>query len=99
MQLDFGDLSSLSKNFFSKIFKLISYGNSVTYNWDGTSHKKLDLGHVTKLHPTSSTHLRRKRVRLQIPQMSETAQKKEKKSADIEQKNKIFLLMYIHISW
>ena len=44
-----------------------------------TSH---DLGQVIKLTPTSSTHLRRKRVRLQIPQRSATVQRKEKKETE-----------------
>ena len=41
----------------------------------------IDLGHVIKLHPTSSTHQRKQSVRLQIPQLSVTVQRKEKKSS------------------
>ena len=41
------------------------------------------MGHVIKLHPSSSTHPRRKRVRLQIPQPRATAQRKEKKEAEL----------------
>ena len=41
-----------------------------------------DLGQVIKLTPSSSTHLRRKRVRLQIPQTSATVQRKEKKETE-----------------
>ena len=41
-----------------------------------------DLGHVIKLHPTPSIHQRRQSVRLQIPQLSVTVQRKEKKEAE-----------------
>ena len=41
-----------------------------------------DLGHVIKLHQTSSTHQKKTSVRLQIPQLSVTAQREEKKGTE-----------------
>ena len=41
-----------------------------------------DLGHVIKLHQTSSTHQKKTCVRLQIPQLSVTAQREEKKGTE-----------------
>ena len=50
-----------------------------------------DLGHVIKLPPHLQSIKEAKRVRLQIPQMSETAQRKEKKGTAKQMKNINFL--------
>ena len=48
-----------------------------------------------KLHPTSSTHQGSLSVRLQIPQLSVTAQRKEKKSNSNKQTNEEYNFFYL----
>ena len=70
------------KNFVTQKFHQTSYRVTCKNEKNKTCYIFMfDLGHVIKLHPTSSTHQRRQSVRLQIPQLSVTVQRKEKKSS------------------